>query len=263
LDKTSCVERFLNVSRATLSWDSTQQRKHPLWKVVNFNEVRICITTGCPQSLGIYGFSLSMWKCGLWKAHVLGPFFFDEHVTGETYLIMLRDKLMPQIEHLGEGLPDWFHQDGAPAYFAKAVRDWLNDNFPHWIGRRGHVEWNARSPDLSPIDFFFWGMLKEKVYLMKIIDLNYMREGITSQCAEINGNAHLFHRVHQNFAKRIQLCTENDGNYVKNIIYQHYNWIELLCFKKHVFLYHGPRLFRHPVLVTGQSWDYADTTIST
>ena len=31
--------------------------------------------------------------CGLWKAHVLGSFFFDEHVTGETYLNMLRHKL--------------------------------------------------------------------------------------------------------------------------------------------------------------------------
>ena len=57
------------------------------------------------------------------KAHVLGPFFFDEHVTGETYMNILRDKLMLQIERLGEGLPDWFQQDGAPAHYATAVRD--------------------------------------------------------------------------------------------------------------------------------------------
>ena len=169
MDKASCVERFLNVSRATLSWDSTQQRKHPLWKVVNFNEVRICITTGCPQSLGIYGFSLSMWKCGLWKAHVLGPFFFDEHVTGETYLIMLRDKLMPQIEHLGEGLPDWFHQDGAPAYFAKAVRDWLNDNFPS-------LDWKRRSCGVGPSftrPFSHWLLFLGYVKRESVLDEDY------------------------------------------------------------------------------------------
>ena len=85
-----------------------------------------------------------------------------EHVMGETYLNMLRDKLMPQIERLGEELPDWFQQDGAPSHYATTVRDWLNGTFPHWIGRRGHVEWYPRSPDLSPLDFFFWGMLKEK-----------------------------------------------------------------------------------------------------
>ena len=87
--------------------------------------------------------------------------------------------------------------------------------------RRGHVEWSSCSPDLSPLDFFFWGMLKEKVYSMKITDLNHMRERITSQCAEIDGNADLFHRAHLNFAKRIKLCIENDGNHVENIIYQH------------------------------------------
>ena len=31
----------------------------------------------------------------------------------------------------------------------------------------------------------------------------------------------LFHRVHLNFAKRIQLCIENNGNPVENIISQH------------------------------------------
>ncbi|XP_076028557.1 uncharacterized protein LOC143017694 [Oratosquilla oratoria] len=156
--------------------------------------------------------------CGLWKAHVLELFFFDEHVTGETYLNMLREKLMPQIERLGEGLPEWFQQDGAPAHFATTVRNWLNDTFPHWIGRRGHVEWSPHSPHLSPLDFFFWGMLKEKVYSMKITDLNHMRERITSQCAEIDGNESLFHRVHLNFVKRIKLCIENNGNHVETFI---------------------------------------------
>ena len=56
---------------------------------------------------------------------------------------------------------------------------------------------------------------------MKITDLNHLRERITSQCAEIDGNADLFHRVHMNFVKRIKLCIENDGNHVENIIYQH------------------------------------------
>ena len=44
--------------------------------------------------------------CGLWKAHVLGPFFFEENVTGETYLNMLKNQLMPQLDALSEGIPD-------------------------------------------------------------------------------------------------------------------------------------------------------------
>ena len=130
---------------------------------------------------------------------------------------------MPQVECLGEGLPDWFLQDGAPVHCATAVKDWLNDTFPHWIGKRDHMEWFPHSSDLSPLDFFFWGMLKEKVYSMKITDLNHMRERTTSQCAEIDGTANLFNRVHLNFARRIKLCIENDRNHIENIIYQHSN----------------------------------------
>jgi len=46
-----------------------------------------------------------------------------------------------------------------PLFFAAAVGDRLNDTFPHWIKRRGHVEWPPCSPDLSPFGFFFYGML--------------------------------------------------------------------------------------------------------
>ena len=53
---------------------------------------------------------------------------------------------------------------------------------------------------------------------MKTTDSNRMRDRITSQCAEIESSAHLFHRVHLNFAK---LCIESDGNRVENIIHQH------------------------------------------
>ena len=142
----------------------------------------------------------------------------------ETYLNMLRDKLMPQIECLGKGLPDWFQQDGASAHYATTVRDWLNDTFSQWIGRRSHVECSPCLPNLSPLDFFFWDMLKEKVYSMKIANLNHLREHIEfaeitlSQCAEIDDNVDLFNQVHLNFARCIKLCIENNGNLIENLI---------------------------------------------
>jgi len=159
---------------------------------------------------------IMVWR-GLWKAYVLGPFFFDNHVTGETYLTMLRDQLMPQLERLDEGLSEWFQQDGAPAHFATVVRDWLNDNFSNWIGRRGHVEWSPSY--LSPLDLFFWGMLKEKVYSMKIKDKRHLRERIINECAQIDENVELMHRVHVNLAKRIELCITNGGNHIEDVIY--------------------------------------------
>lgn len=103
------------------------------------------------------------------------------------------------------------------------VRDWLNKNVSKWIGRCGHVEWSPRSSDLSPLDFFFWGMLKEKVYSMKITDMNHLRERIMNECAQIDGNVELLHRVHVNLAERIKLCITNGGNHIGDVIYQYSN----------------------------------------
>jgi hypothetical protein len=54
--------------------------------------------------------------------------------------------------------------DGAPAQFAREVRNHLDENNSPWIGRGGTVAWPPRSPNLTPLDFFFWGTIKQKVY---------------------------------------------------------------------------------------------------
>ena len=57
-----------------------------------------------------------------------------------------------------------FQQDGAPAHYGCLEREWLNEKFgERWIGRRGFIEWQPRSPDLSPCDFLLWGVLKDRV----------------------------------------------------------------------------------------------------
>ena len=110
-----------------------------------------------------------------------------------------------------------------------AHKVWVHRNFtilfiyvvfhPHGFGRRGHVEWSPRSPDLFLVDFFFWGMLKEKVFSMKVANLNHLIERIISQCTEIDGNVDLFNRVHPNFSRRFKLCIKNNGNHIENLIF--------------------------------------------
>ena len=78
---------------------------------------------------------------------------------------MLEDKLWPTISQRPDADALIFQQDGAPPHFGLNVRTWLDQRFPNcWMGRRGPIEWPARSPDLTPPDFFLWGVLKDKVY---------------------------------------------------------------------------------------------------
>ena len=59
----------------------------------------------------------------------------------------------------------WFQHDRAPVHNAVNARRHLNEVFGNrWIGRNGPVSWPARSPDLTPLDFYLWGHMKTLVY---------------------------------------------------------------------------------------------------
>ncbi|KAJ8962606.1 hypothetical protein NQ318_000999 [Aromia moschata] len=59
----------------------------------------------------------------------------------------------------------FFQQDGCPAHHAVTAHNWLNSEFnEHWIGRDGPILWPPRSPDLTILDFYLWGRLKQIVY---------------------------------------------------------------------------------------------------
>ena len=65
-----------------------------------------------------------------------------------------------------------FQQDGAPPHYAIAVREILDDHLQNrWVGRRDHIEWPARSPDLTACGYWLWGYLKVEVYARKPQDV--------------------------------------------------------------------------------------------
>ena len=51
---------------------------------------------------------------------------------------------------------------------ARHVRNYLHEVFfIRWIERRGTIEWSARSSDLTSLDYFFCGYLKDRIYKTK------------------------------------------------------------------------------------------------
>jgi hypothetical protein len=58
-----------------------------------------------------------------------------------------------------------FQQDGAPPHFHRDVTTFLDETFPgRWVGRGGPTAWPPRSPELTTLDFFAWGFIKDVVY---------------------------------------------------------------------------------------------------
>jgi hypothetical protein len=114
-------------------------------------------------------------KLNVWcpsSASVIGSFFFEETtVTGALYLNMLQNYAITRIP---QGY--FLQQDGAPPHYANTVKAFLDQQFPgKWIGRRGPITWPPKSPDLTPLDFFLWGYIKDFVYQKKVQDVAKLR----------------------------------------------------------------------------------------
>ncbi|GFS66285.1 DUF4817 domain-containing protein [Trichonephila clavipes] len=117
---------------------------------------------------------VNVW-CGLLHDRILGTFFFSEKtVTSSTYLDMLEIYAFPQLQDLQPNV--LFQQDGAPPHWVLTVRKSLNNSFPQrLIGRDGPIAWPPRSPDLTPLEFFFWGYVKDTVYGTQVNSLEELK----------------------------------------------------------------------------------------
>ena len=158
---------------------------------------------------------ITVW-CGLSSRGLIGPFFFDATMTGPVYLNLLQQSVMPSIREDFEQEEFYFQQDGAPPHYHRDVRFFLDRILPNrWIGRRGFVEYPPRSPDLTPLDFFLWGYLKDKVYAQKPATVVQLRATIERECTNIPRE--LFHDVCHSIASRCQQCLEQNGHQFENM----------------------------------------------
>lgn len=171
------------------------------------------ITTAAVNSPGV-----TVW-CGLNGDQILGPIFFDTTVTGDSYLSdVLATTVFPYFEQQDDGNELIFQQDGAPPHYANVVRAALNDKLEgRWLGRRGAIEWPARSPDLTPLDFFFWGYLKNKVYSVKQRTLVELKDSIRHHICNLNHDKELLKRVAMSVNDRIRKCINVDGGHFEHL----------------------------------------------
>ncbi|KAJ4447807.1 hypothetical protein ANN_09815 [Periplaneta americana] len=144
---------------------------------------------------------INVW-CGLTHETVIGPFFFcvENTINGNVYLDMLQHYAIPQIP---QGYV--FQQNRAPPHYALHVTDHLNECFPQrWIGRGGPTAWPPRSPDLTPLDFFFWGYIKDIVYKTVVADLEDLRRRIVAACATVTPE--MLQNAWQELEYRLDIC---------------------------------------------------------
>lgn len=165
---------------------------------------------------------VTVW-CGLWAGGIIGPYFFQNEagqavtVNGVRYREMITNFLWPELEDMD--VDDmWFQQDGATCHTANETMALLRNKFNgRVISRNGDVNWPPRSCDLTPLDFFLWGYLKEKVYVDKPATIQELKDEIIRH---INGiEPPLCLRVIENLDHRMEVCRRGRGAHLADILF--------------------------------------------
>ena len=158
--------------------------------------------------------SIMVW-CALSKNEVIGPYFFENgNVTGDSYKRMLRYYLFPKLRNYPENMI--FQQDGAPPHFALPVRAYLDVKVPNrWMGRAGPIPWPARSPDLTPCDYFLWGYLKDQVFDDLPNTIPQLKTKISQAIATITPAT--LQKVYKNLENRLAFVIRQDGGHFEQL----------------------------------------------
>lgn len=175
----------------------------------------------------VHTFVLLHWKCG-----ALGPYFIEEipqqsqgkpvlTLNAQRYLWLLQNRVIPDLkEALGpeDFAKCWWQQDGAPAHTTKEVLSYLRSVFHHRIlsncrdefTKDWQHDWPAYSPDLNPLDYYFWSSLRTILNFRKYSGKAQLKENITDI---VQNSIPLFmiKRAIDDFKIRLEACIECKG----------------------------------------------------
>ncbi|GBL79014.1 hypothetical protein AVEN_48971-1 [Araneus ventricosus] len=106
----------------------------------------------------------------------------------------------------------WFQYDGAPPLYTSDVHQHLQVTFgKHWTCRGGPVQWPARSPDLSCLNFFCWGQMKTLVYETPADSVKNVVARISVAAREMRNMLGIFQNVRNSIRRRCEACVTASG----------------------------------------------------
>lgn len=126
---------------------------------------------------------------------------------------ILRDVLEPwAAQHFGvNGFT--LQQDWAPAHSAKTTIAVCEDLFPGFWGKD---IWPPNSPDLNPMDYSVWSILKEKVSATRYATVDALKTALTHAWDEITVD--MCATIVGNFRRRLRKCIEAQGGNFEHLL---------------------------------------------
>jgi hypothetical protein len=130
-------------------------------------------------------------------------------ISGIVYLDMLQQFFIPQLDEDDQEGRIYFQ------HYLEEVREYLNTCFQgRWIGRAAPIAWPPRSPDLTPLDIFLWGFVKDRVYVPSLSEnVAELRTRITVEVAKVTPEMLL--GLWQDIDYRCDVCLISNGSHIE------------------------------------------------
>lgn len=176
--------------------------------------------------------SVHLWVGLNFVAGILGPFFIDDipthglspqergksekSLTGAKYRRMIEWQVL---EALYQKVPRetvkthfWWQQDGAGPHCSNEPLNFLKSIFGNRIFSRKTVnKWPARSPDLNPLDYSFWALLRREIYRLEISQFSEIKPAVREACSKIS--LQTVQNIIADFPLRLRACFESGGRH--------------------------------------------------
>ena len=135
-------------------------------------------------------------------------------MRNEDYCELLDSYVRAEAENFpGDPL---FQQDDAPPHTSHATRSHSADIFDqNWIGKYGPTNWPARSPDLTPLDFFLWGYVKYQVFKTPVQSITPLKRRITPAISNVTQD--MITKAWENMENRLDAILRETGGHIVHL----------------------------------------------
>lgn len=184
------------------------------------------------------------------KIGVIGPHYIDEielceedgdelddfiegdNLNAAKYIKLLRFTVLPELESKLNAIDPtlyprmWFQQDGAAAHTSHKTLAFLQSIFDHRIiSNKTNFAWPPYSPDLNPLDFFFWSNMKEDMLKhdngpLPSRDRTEIKHYTALACNSIHLKQDWWKKALAEFPIRLECMLHEGGGYFEPVIAQ-------------------------------------------
>jgi hypothetical protein len=141
------------------------------------------------------------------------PLIFCEEgckLNAERYRDDILRKVIPYANKMHNG--KWvLQQDSAPSHRAESTQSYIKENVPSHIPAK---RWPPCSPDLNPLDYSIWGILKSKVYATHYTTIEEFKTAIVSEFNNLS-QAHINNAI-SIWRKRLNLVIRAEGGHIEH-----------------------------------------------